>query len=47
MADKRPSAVSAKLLLFSASGFERNLINEANERHDVELVDLARIYGDD
>lgn len=45
VADKRPAAASAKLLLFSASGFDRNLTNEANERHDVELIDLVRIYG--
>ena len=45
VADKRPSAASAKLLLFSASGFERNLINDAQQRHDVELIDLVRIYG--
>lgn len=45
VADKRPAAASAKLLLFSASGFDPNLTNEANERHDVELIDLVRIYG--
>ena len=45
VADKHPSAASAKLLLFSASGFDRNLINDAQQRHDVELIDLVRIYG--
>jgi AAA+ ATPase superfamily predicted ATPase len=45
VADKRPSAASAKLLLFSASGFDHNLINDAQQRHDVELIDLVRIYG--
>ena len=44
---KHPSAQSARLLLFSASGFERNLANEANGRDDVELVDLERIYSGD
>ncbi len=45
VAQKRPSAASAKLLLFSASGFDRNLVNDAHTRRDVELIDLERIYG--
>ena len=44
VAEKRPSAATARLLLFSASGFDRNLINEVDTRHDVELIDLERIY---
>ncbi|MDQ0933240.1 hypothetical protein [Streptomyces turgidiscabies] len=38
---------SAKLLLFGRSGFDINLTRAAAERHDVELVDLHRIwYGE-
>ena len=47
VAEKHPSAATAKLLLFSASGFDRNLINDAHRRRDVELIDLDRIYGGD
>lgn len=39
-----PSASSARLLLFSANGFERNLVAAAKERKDVELIDLRRMY---
>jgi uncharacterized protein len=42
---KDPTALSARLLLFSATGFERNLVAEANRRGDVELIDLQRIYS--
>lgn len=35
---------SAKLLLFGRSGFDINLTQAAAERHDVELVDLHRIW---
>ena len=36
---------STKLLLFSASGFDRNLTAVAEERDDLELIDLARMYS--
>lgn len=41
---KQPSAASARLLLFSASGFERNLRSDVASRSDVELIDLERLY---
>ena len=44
---RNPSSAEAKLLLFSASGFERNLANEATRRDDIELIDLERIYNGD
>jgi len=34
----------AKLLLFSRSGFERDLVALATDRDDVELVDLDRLF---
>jgi AAA+ ATPase superfamily predicted ATPase len=34
----------AKLLVFSRSGFERDLLAVAADRNDVELVDLERLY---
>ncbi len=34
-----------RLLLFSASGFERNLFRAASARTDVELIDVDRLYG--
>ena len=34
-----------RLLLFSASGFERSLIRTTSTRTDVELIDVARLYG--
>ena len=34
-----------RLLLFSANGFERNLVRTASTRTDVELIDVARLYG--
>ncbi len=37
-------AKGAKLLAFSASGFDRALTNEARGRADVELIDLDRLY---
>lgn len=37
----------AKLLLFSASGFDRSLIAAAHRRGDVELIDLERLYTGD
>ena len=45
MARKHPSAASARLLLFSGSGFERHLLAEAVRRADVELIDLERLYS--
>lgn len=42
--EKRPSAAAARLLLFSASGFDRELTNHTRTRSDVELIDLHRIY---
>lgn len=35
---------STKLLLFSAAGFDRNLLAAAAERLDVELIDLDHMY---
>jgi uncharacterized protein len=34
-----------RLLLFSARGFERNLIRAASSRTNVELIDVDRLYG--
>lgn len=47
VAAKRPEAAEAQLLLFSASGFDRNLTDAAAHRRDVELVDLERLYRGD
>ena len=47
IAIKQPSAQSARLLLFSANGFDRNLSNQSASRDDVELIDLERIYTGD
>ena len=33
-----------KLAVFSASGFDRSLLAAARDRHDVELIDLDRLY---
>lgn len=44
---KEPTATSARLLLFSANGFERNLIEHAKRRDDIDLIDLKRIYSGD
>ena len=43
VAHKHPSATDAKLLLFSASGFDRPLARAA-QRPDVELIDMDRLY---
>jgi uncharacterized protein len=40
-----PQDRTCRLLLFSAAGFDRNLTNAAAVRNDVELIDLARMYG--
>ena len=44
---KDPSAESARLLLFSASGFEGNLTQQVAARNDVELINLERLYTGD
>lgn len=44
-ATKHASARAARLLLFSARGFEANLAAEAAKRDDVELVDVNRLYA--
>jgi uncharacterized protein len=44
---KEPTAASARLLLFSANGFEQNLIEHAKRRADIDLIDLKRIYSGD
>ena len=40
-----PQDRSCRLLLFSATGFERNLVRSVTDRPDVELIDLDRLYG--
>jgi uncharacterized protein len=40
-----PTANPCRLLLFSASGFERNVVKAAKTRTDVELIDTSRLYG--
>ncbi len=45
--DEKADAASAKLLLFSRSGFEREVSDVARARSDLELIDLARIYQGD
>ncbi len=40
-----PTDQLSRLLLFSASGFERNLVRAASTRPDVELIDVRRLYG--
>jgi len=47
VAAKHPTAESARLLLFSASGFERSLSEQAAKRNDVELINLERLYTGD
>lgn len=44
LAGRGLARASTKLLLFSATGFDRNLVVVAGERADVELVDLERMY---
>ena len=36
---------TCRLLLFSASGFSADLMRIATSRPDLELIDLARLYG--
>ena len=45
IAKKQLSAIASKLLLFSASGFESNLRTAADDRTDVELIDIDRLYN--
>lgn len=47
VASKNPSATTARLLLFSANGFERNLTRESASRDDVALIDIERLYRGD
>jgi hypothetical protein len=42
-----PFSGNGASFVFSASGFERNLTQEAAERDDVELIDLERLYSGD
>lgn len=44
LVDRGKAPPTAKLLLFSATGFDRNLLASAEARDDVELVDLDRMY---
>ncbi len=41
----QPQNKSCRLFLFSAYGFERNLVRAAKGRTDVELINIARLYG--
>lgn len=43
----RANVAGARLLLFSRSGFDADVIAHARRRRHVELVDLARLYGGD
>jgi len=40
-------AGTARMLLFSRSGFGSELVTAARDRCDVELVDLSRLYHGD
>lgn len=42
--DRGQAQAVTKLLLFSATGFDRNLLAAAEAREDVELIDLERMY---
>jgi hypothetical protein len=44
---ERADVDDAKLLLFSRSGFERELVELAEKRGDIELVDIERLYRGD
>jgi len=43
----RADAASAKLLLFSLTGFDADVVEAAHSRSDIELVDLQRMYEGD
>ena len=47
LVERGAAAARTKLLLFSQAGFDRNLVAEATQRADVELIDLERIYTGD
>jgi AAA+ ATPase superfamily predicted ATPase len=47
LVQRDPAAAAAKLLIFSASGFERALRSLAARRDDVELIDVDRMYHGD
>lgn len=47
LVDRDQAPAATKLLLFSASGFDRNLVAAAAGRGDVELINLDRIYTGD
>ena len=47
LTDRGSAPASAKLLLFSANGFDRKLTAAAENRDDVELIDLDRMYRGD
>lgn len=42
--ERGQAPITTKFLLFSATGFDRNLIAAADQRGDVELIDLDRMY---
>lgn len=42
--ERGQAPATTKLLLFSATGFDRNLVAAADRRGDVELIDLNRMY---
>jgi uncharacterized protein len=44
VAAKNPSAAKARLMLFSANGFEANRTRESARRDDIELIDATRLY---
>lgn len=44
LAPKQPTAATARLLLFAGHGFDQRLTNEADQRSDIELIDLERLY---
>ncbi len=43
----RADAAGAKLLLFSLTGFDTDVVEAARSRSDIELVDLERMYEGD
>lgn len=47
IAAKHPSALTARLLLFSATGFDTNLTRHAANRDGISLIDTDRLYHGD
>lgn len=45
LTDRGQARATTKLLLFSATGFDRNLTALAEQRDDIELIDLDRMYN--